>query len=116
MRDKISTCDGTKIWILQVIKFILVGIMLWIIPCFVQGQSLDSIPNSTYNNRFHWDVFCYSIPNQGIEPIKHPGLTANGFDNGGDNSHGYGLKQILERTLMFAALSVRSLLPTRQTN
>jgi len=38
------------------------------------------------NHRFYRDVF----------HMKRPGLSVNGFDNSGDNSHGYGLKQIIE--------------------
>jgi len=64
---------------------IAVGIILCVIPTVVLGQSITSVPNDMSNNRFYSDIF----------NIKRPGLSVNGFDNGGDNSHGYGLKQIL---------------------
>ncbi len=59
--------------------------MLCLFQGVVWAQTIDSIPNSVQNIRFYTDHF----------PVKRPGLSINGFDNGGDDSHGYGLKQVL---------------------
>jgi len=72
---------------------LIIGIVLYLIPVIVRGQDFNSMPSSTYNHRFFTDVIRDSLPSLAW---KHPGLTINGFDNGGDNSHGYGLKQILQ--------------------
>ncbi len=66
------------------------GIAMWFIPCAAFGQSLGNLPTATINRRFYTDVFFQNKPDSGIYPTKHPGLTVNGFDNRGDNSHGYG--------------------------
>jgi hypothetical protein len=52
-----------------------------------QAQILLNMPNNTKNTRFYTD----------INNIVRPALSIVGFDNGGDNSKGYGLKQILNR-------------------
>ncbi len=76
---------------------IAVGIIVCIIPAITVGQTFNSMPHDTINTRFYKDVFRSGGPyNDGNYTIKHPGLTLNGFDNGGNNSHGYGLKQILQ--------------------
>ncbi len=69
---------------------LVVGIVVWFIPCTLFGQNLDILPTATINRRFYTDVFFQNKPDSGIYPTKHPGLTINGFNNGGDNSHGYG--------------------------
>lgn len=65
----------------------LIGIVCLFLPfkLFAQVQ-LDSIPDNNQNTRFYNDVF----------NIQRPGLSLNGFDDGGNHSKGYGLKQILE--------------------
>jgi len=73
------------------------GIIMWVIPAVTLGQTFNSMPNNTINTRFYKDVFRAGGPyDYGNYTIKHPGLTLNGFDNGGNNSHGYGLKQVLQ--------------------
>lgn len=52
----------------------------------VQAQ-VSNIPTDHSNTRFYSDIFS----------ISRPALSVIGFDNNGDNSHGYGLKQILNR-------------------
>ncbi len=69
---------------------LVVGIAVWLIPCTLFGQNLDILPTATINRRFYTDVFFQNKPDSGIYPTKHPGLTLNGFNNGGDNGHGYG--------------------------
>lgn len=96
-------------------RAIVVGIIMWLIPCIGIGQGIDYLPAAGINTRFYTDVFFQNKPDSGIYPTKHPGLTVNGFNNGGDNSHGYGLKQILERGGIFHTLSIRGLLSTRST-
>jgi hypothetical protein len=49
------------------------------------GQTWN-LPDNRKNTRFYNDIFT----------IKRPGLSINGFDDGGNHSKGYGLKQILE--------------------
>jgi len=73
-----------------------IGIVLCMIPIIVLGQTFDLMPPSTVNDRFRVDAFQYSNTSLGYYPVKHPSLTLNGFDNGENNSHGYGLKQILQ--------------------
>ena len=54
----------------------------------VLGQVISSVPQTTGNDRYFDEVFTQ---------IKRPGLSVVGFDNGGDHSKGYGLKQILNQ-------------------
>lgn len=75
---------------------IAVGIILCAIPAVTVGQTFNLMPSDTINTRFFTDVFDHTDPSSGVTQMKHPGLTINGFDNGGDNSHGYELKQILQ--------------------
>lgn len=53
------------------------GIVMCVIPVTVLSQNI-TVPTSTKNTRFYSDIF----------NIKRPGLSINGFDNGGDNAHG----------------------------
>ena len=52
------------------------GIVLCVIPMVVLSQNI-TVPTSMKNTRFYSDIF----------NIKRPGLSMNGYDNGGDNSH-----------------------------
>ena len=69
------------------------GIILCVIPVIALGQTFNSMPATVNNYRFYNDIFS---PVEAGYTVGHPGLTLNGFDNGGDNSHGYGLRQILQ--------------------
>jgi len=60
----------------------------------VLGQVVTSVPPTTANNRYYNEVF---------SEIKRPGLSIIGFDNGGDHSKGYGLKQILNQVYVSGA-------------
>ncbi len=78
---------------------IAVGILVCVIPVITLGQTFNSMPTSKFNdnNRFFNDVFGdSSVYYSGVHHTKHPSLTLNGFDNGGNNTYGYGLKQILQ--------------------
>ena len=66
--------------------FLAIGILIINVAYAYSQVTLDSLPPDRMNHRFYRDVF----------HMKRPGLSINGFDNGGDNSHGYGLKQIIE--------------------
>ncbi len=59
--------------------------MLCLFQGIVWAQTVSNVPPSASNTRFYTDHFL----------VKRPGLSINGFDNGGNNSHGYGLKQVL---------------------
>ncbi len=65
---------------------IFIGI-LCLFQAVAWGQTISIVPNSVQNTRFFIDHF----------QVKRPGLSINGFDNGGNNSYGYGLKQVLNR-------------------
>ncbi len=54
------------------------------------GQTVTITPPNEANNRFATEYFT---------SIIRPGLSLNGFDNGGDDSKGLGLKQILNEAL-----------------
>jgi len=56
------------------------------LPCMLPAQTSLNVPNNVKNTRFYSDVF----------NVKRPGLSINGFDDGGNHSKGYGLRQILE--------------------
>lgn len=63
-------------------------VFLWIcLPGFSSAQNPLNVPNNTKNHRFYNDVF----------NIQRPALSISGFNNAGDHSNGYGLKQILEK-------------------
>ncbi|HKI46035.1 MAG TPA: hypothetical protein VKA08_11950, partial [Balneolales bacterium] len=59
--------------------------MLCLFQSYALGQTITDVPSSVKNTRFYTDHF----------PVKRPGLSVNGFDNGGNDSCGFGLKQIL---------------------
>ncbi|HKI46472.1 MAG TPA: hypothetical protein VKA08_14180, partial [Balneolales bacterium] len=59
--------------------------MLCLFQSYTLGQTITNVPHDTINTRFYTDHFL----------VKRPGLSINGFDNGGNDSHGFGLKQIL---------------------
>ncbi|HKJ31634.1 MAG TPA: hypothetical protein VKA34_07395, partial [Balneolales bacterium] len=67
--------------------FLALGILIISTVCAYSQVTLDSLPPNGMNHRFYRDVF----------HVKRPGLSINGFDNSGDDSHGYGLKQIIEK-------------------
>ena len=90
MKKQVSPCEWSNVHFSQGKAILLAAIILFIIPCIVTGQSLTNLPGSTINTRFYTDIFYQSNPSQGQYPVKHPGLSVNGFNNGGDNSHGYG--------------------------
>lgn len=48
---------------------------------------LTNLPSTTANTRFFEEIH---------SNMKRPGLSIIGFDNGGDNQYGYGLKQVIE--------------------
>lgn len=52
------------------------------------SQVITSVPPTTGNNRYFDEVY---------SQIKRPALSVIGFDDGGDHSKGYGLKQILNQ-------------------
>jgi hypothetical protein len=62
-------------------------IVLLLFPLFTEAQTSLTVPSDTKNTRFYEDVF----------NIKRPALSIAGFNNNGNNSKGYGLKQILEK-------------------
>jgi len=64
----------------------LIGMLCLFFPWTLPAQTTLNVPNNVKNTRFYSDVF----------NVKRPGLSINGFDDGGDHSKGYGLKQILE--------------------
>lgn len=65
------------------------GILIITAICANGQVNLTNLPPNEMNHRFYRDVF----------HMKRPGLSINGFDNGGNNSHGYGLKQIISNFL-----------------
>lgn len=66
-------------------------IITFMLPTFIQAQVITSVPPTTGNDRFLDEIY---------SSIKRPGLSVVGFDNGGDNSKGYGLKQILNEVFV----------------
>jgi hypothetical protein len=63
------------------------GIYFIILPNIINAQTVLYVPSNTHNTRFYSDRF----------NIDRPALSIAGFDNNGDNSRGYGLRQILEK-------------------
>jgi len=53
------------------------------------GQSVTTVPSDTGNDRFMTE----------FQSVIRPGLSLNGFDNGGNDSKGLGLKQVLNLAL-----------------
>lgn len=51
-----------------------------------QAQIVSTVPSNTPHNRFTEEI---------LMGMERPGLSVIGFDNGGNNQYGYGLKQIL---------------------
>lgn len=66
-----------------------------------QAQVIRSVPPNDPNNRFMEEIFL---------GIERPGLSVIGFDNGGDNQYGYGLKQVLNQVWQTTQVQVSSLL------
>lgn len=65
----------------------IIGLILLKIS-IIQAQVITSIPPTTGNNRFFDEIH---------SNMKRPGLSVAGFDDGGNHSKGYGLKQILNQ-------------------
>jgi hypothetical protein len=59
----------------------------------VTPWAINDVPPNEINNRFLNDV---------ISDLNRPALSIVGFDNGGDHSKGYGLKQILNQVYVSA--------------
>ena len=73
----------------------LIGLLLLIFsinttnPVEFAGYYVSTVPNDVANDRFATEYFT----------IIRPGLSLNGFDNGGNDSKGLGLKQVLNKGL-----------------
>lgn len=67
----------------------LLFIILWATSYNIQAQSITNVPTDIGNDRFTTEYFS----------VIRPGLSLNGFDNGGNEAKGLGLKQVLDKAL-----------------
>lgn len=66
---------------------LLLSICMSVYTVYAQGINLTNMPIWEANDRFETPV---------LTGIKHPALSFNGFDNGGNHSKGYGFRQVVE--------------------
>lgn len=81
-------------------KILVLSVFIGLIPILLHAQVITSVPPTVANDRYFDEIF---------SQMKRPGLSVIGFDNGGNHSKGYGLKQILNQVYVTGSNEQKSL-------